>query len=458
MTFNGLLCLCLTLTGCTFIPKYHRPPLPVPEHFANTNSKIPSAGVTAYAVGRRDFFKDPRLRKLIGLALQNNRDYRVALLNVQEIQAQYRIVNYAFLPTFEIDADNLRQRALTTGNKFAEIHNYTAEVNSSYELDLFGHIRSLQAQVLEQYLATQEASRAAQITLVAEVATQYLNMQALDEQLALAGRTLSSVQSYYGLIEKSYKLGNSSALDLQLAQTQVQTVRVAIAGYERQLAQAKDALTLLVGEALPADLPAPRPLESQDLMEDLAVGLSSDLLERRPDILEAEHNLKAANANIGAVKAAFFPSITLTASDGTASVKLTQLFEHNVWSFEPQISLPLFNQTTNFANLNAARVSEKIAIAQYEKAVQTAFSEVSDAIAARDTLNEQIKAQRKLVKAEEQRYDLSQARYLNGIDSYLTVLLAQQDLLNAKANLIQVSAERLDNLISLYKALGGGWK
>ena len=452
--------LCIALSGCTFIPVYHRPSLPVPAQFPYASSKTSPGSALASDIGWQEFFKDPRLQKLIELALNNNRDYRVALLNVEQLQAQYRIVQYAFLPTFEINASGVRQRAVATSGKYTTSSTYQANVNTSYEVDLFGHIRSLKAQVLEQYLATQEASRAAQISLVSEVAVQYLTERALDEQLALLRQTVKSVEAYYDLIDKSYQLGNSSALDLRLAQAQVQSVKVSMANYERQLPQAQDALVLLIGQPIPTDLSAPMPLASQNLIEDLPAGLSSDLIERRPDILVAEHQLKAANANIGAVRASFFPSITLTASDGTASVKLAKLFTSGsqIWSFSPQISLPLFNQNTNLANLDAAQVSKRIEIAQYEKAIQTAFREVSDAMAARDTLNEQIRAQRDLVKAQQGRYDLEGARYQNGIDSYLTVLLAQQDLYSAHANLIQVSVDRLNNLISLYKALGGGWK
>jgi len=432
----------------------------VSPQFPYANPKAPTQAVSASEIGWQDFIKDPRLQQLIGLALENNRDYRVALLNVEQIRAQYRIVQYALLPSFELDGSGIRQRQLATSNKYSTFHSYSASVNTAYEVDLFGHIRSLKAQVLEQYLATKEASRAAQISLVAEVAVQYLTLSALDEQLGLLQETLKSVESYYELVDKSYQFGNSSALDLRLAQTQVQSTKVAIANFERQRAQAQDALVLLVGQSVPSDLSAPMPLENEGLIEDLPVGLSSDLIERRPDILEAEHQLKAANANIGIVRSAFFPTITLTASDGTASVQLAKLFTPgtNIWSFSPQVSLPLFNQNTNFANLNAAQVAKKIEIAQYEKAIQAAFQEVSDAIIARDTLNEQIKAQRSLVEAQQERYDLAGARYRNGIDSYLTVLLAQQDLYSAKENLIQVSVDRLTNLISLYKSLGGGWK
>jgi len=450
---------CFALSGCTFIPAYHRPPLPVPSQFSNTGAKTPEGKTSASDIGWHDFFKDPRLQKLIASALKNNRDYRVALLNVEQIRAQYRITQYALLPTFEVDASEMSQREIVSKNKYTKLSNYNASVNTSYEIDLFGHIRSLKAQVLEQYLATQEASRSAQITLVAEVAIQYLNERALDEQSALLRQTLTSVEAYYNLINKSYQFGNSSALDLRLAQTQVQSTKVAMASNERQRAQANDALELLVGQSIAPDPSAPATFTSQDLIEDLPVGLSSDLIERRPDILEAEHQLKAANANIGAVRATFLPIISLTASDGSASVNLTKLFTPGtqVWNFTPQISLPLFNQNTNLANLDAAQVSKRIEIAQYEKVIQTAFSEVSDAIIARDTYNEQFKAQRDLVGAEQERYNLEEARYRNGIDSYLTLLLAQQDLYNAQENLIQVSLDRLTNLISLYKALGGGW-
>jgi len=447
--------LCLSMEGCTFIPAYHRPSLPVPIQFSNT---VASASAVkkpmAYDIGWMDFFKDKRLQRLIELALKNNRDYRVALLNVEQLRAQYRIIQYAQLPSFEIDGNKLRERELATSNSYIKLHSYTASVNTAYEVDLFGNIRSLKAQVLEQYLATKEASRAAQIALVAQVAVQYLTERALDEQLQLLQMTLKSVESYYDLIDKSYQMGNSSALDLYQVQTQVQSIKASIANYDRQYLQAKDALMLLVGQSIPEDLPSPRPLEWGDYMSDLPVGLSSDLIEQRPDILEAEHQLKAANANIGAVRASFFPTLTLVASDGTASVQLAKLFTpgSNIWSFS------IFNQNTNFANLDAAEVSKRIEIAQYEKTIQVAFREVSDAIVARDTLNDQIKAQQMLVQSEQGRYELSSARYNNGIDSYLTVLLAQQDLYSAQENLIQVSVERLTNLISLYQALGGGWK
>jgi len=453
-----MLPLLLLLGGCTLMPHYFRPASPVPQQFPGAQTGGPTAKPT-YDIGWQEFFKDPRLQQLITLALQNNRDYRIALLNVQQIHDQYRIVQYALLPSFGLSGAGVREREFVSKGKYSHFSEYSASVNISYEIDLFGQIRSLQKQAIEQYLASEEASRSTQITLVSEVAMQYLNERSIDEQLQLLENTLKSVEDYRDLIEKSYQAGNSSALDLAQAQAQVESSKVGIANYERQRAQIEDALMVLVGEDLPDGLPAPRPLESQDMMEDLSVGASSDLIERRPDILSAEHQLIASNANIGAVRAAFFPNVTLLGADGSASAPLTKLFRPGtqIWSFNPQINLPLFNQNTNVANLHAAQVAKKIQIAQYEKTIQTAFSEVSDAIAARDTYNQQFSAQKALVDAEQERYDLASQRYKSGIDSYLTVLLAQQDLYTAQQNLIQVSLDRLTNLISLYKALGGGW-
>ena len=454
-----LIAITISLSGCSLIPFYHRPSSPVPAQFPYTSSKTQIGKGQASDIAWHDFFKDPRLQQLIELSLKNNRDYRVALLNVDQLRAQYRIVRYGLWPSVGLEATKLRQRQLAVNQNYSKVSNYNASVNIAWELDFFGHIRSLKAQVLEQYLATQEASRSAQIALVAQVAQQYLLERSLDEQLIVLRQTQKSVQSYLDLINKSYQLGNSSEMDLRLAQTQVESIRGAVANDERQLALARDALDLLIGQTVPEDLPPPQSLKSQDIIADLPVGLSSDLIQRRPDILEAEHQLKAANANIGVVRSSFFPSVTLTASDGTASVQLAKLFTSGtqIWSFSPQISLPLFNENTNLANLDAAGVLKQIQIAQYEKTIQTAFKEVSDAIISRDTFNEQVLAGQGLVLAEQKRYDLSLERYHQGIDSYLTVLLAQQDLYSAQENLITLSMERLDNLITLYKALGGGW-
>ncbi len=448
----------ICLTGCTLIPDYQRPGLPVSSVWPGPPSNIQSEVVAD--IGWREFFADERLQKLLELALANNRDLRIAALNVEQIRAQYRIFTYAFFPSLDGKTTVLRQREVSSSGQYTTSSKYSVGLNTSYEMDLFGRIRSLKAQALEQYFATDEARRSAQIVLVSEVAIQYLNERALNEELVLSQETLKSVQAYYELIKSSYDLGHRSALDLHSAEAQVQTAQANIAAYERQHAQAENALVFLIGQSLPADLPPPQPLATQRLLKDLTPGLPSDLLERRPDILQAEHELKAANANIGAARAAFFPEITLTAAGGSASAELSKLLTpgSEVWNFSPQITIPIFNQNTNAAQLDVARIGKSIAVARYEKVIQNAFREVSNALVATGTLQDQVKAQKALVEALTQRYKLADERYRNGADSYLTVLTAQQDLYAAQQNFIQVEFTRLANLVSFYNALGGGWQ
>jgi multidrug efflux system outer membrane protein len=295
---------------------------------------------------------------------------------------------------------------------------------------------------------------------VSQVATQYLDLLEEQEQLALARQTLATVQVQYDLNKKSFAAGTDSELDVATAQAQVQTARVQVFEYERLADQALNYLVLLVGAPLPSDLPAGRSLAAQGAFEAIPAGLPSDLIARRPDILSAEHTLLAANANIGAARAAFFPVVTLTASGGSTSLQLSQLFTPAAaaWSFAPQISLPIFNGGSNLATLDEAKVRKSIEIANYEKAIQTGFREVADALVARDRYTGEVGAQESLVDAEQRRYDLSDLRFRQGADSYLAVLTAQQDLYAAQSNLISARTERLGNLITLYKALGGGWK
>jgi multidrug efflux system outer membrane protein len=297
---------------------------------------------------------------------------------------------------------------------------------TSYELDVFGRVRSLKKQALETFFASEENRKSVQISLVAQVAIEYLSERALAEQLIQTQETLKSLEEYFKLIKGSYDIGNASQLDLKSSEAQVQAARANVANYVRLHAQAENALVLLLGQSVPEDLPAPQPFTSQSFLTDIATGTPSDIIESRPDILEAEHFLKAANANIGAARAAFFPKITLTGSAGEASVKLTDLFSgSSVWSFAPQITVPIFDAGANRASLDVAEIRKSIEIANYEKVIQTAFREVSDALVARSTLDEQISAQEALVKAQQQRSELADVRYRNGVDSYLTVLLAQ---------------------------------
>ncbi|MGH7950780.1 MAG: efflux transporter outer membrane subunit [Limisphaerales bacterium] len=456
----------VTLAGCTMIPKYHQPPAPISKSWPkNSGVKNQAAQTNAVAdIGWREFFQDARLQSLIGLALTNNRDLRVAMLNVEQTRAQYRIQRAALVPVGNLNASGTRQRiayGYAGGGSGTTYSQYSVELGvSSYELDLFGRVRSLKRAALENYFASVENRKSAQIALVAEVANQYLNERELDEQLKMTQQTLAAVQNSYNLIKASYDAGVSSELDLRSAAAQVETAKVNAASYERQRDQAQNALVLLVGEPLPKDLPPPQSLNKENLLTDLPPGLPSDLLQRRPDILAAEHTLKAANADIGAARAAFFPTITLTGGGGTASTALEGLFApgSQVWNFSPQINWPIFALGTAKDELDAIKAGKLIQVADYEKAIQTAFREVSDDLVAKKFLDEQLADGNALVDDQQHRYDLADARYKNGVDNYLTVLTAQQDLYSAQQNLIATQFARLSNLISLYQSLGGGWR
>jgi multidrug efflux system outer membrane protein len=453
------------LTGCTLAPKYQRPTAPIAQTWPKSAAPKNHADRTnAVAdIGWREFFNDPRLRQLIGLALTNNRDLRVAVLNVEQSRAQYRIERAALFPQIDATGSGLRERfpadVSGVGAPLVTSEYSVSLGTASYELDLFGRVQSLKKQALENYFATGEARKSAQISLVAEVAIQYLAERELDGQLKMTRQTLAAVQNSYDLIKASYDAGNSSELDLSSAEAQVETAKALAANFEQQRDQAQNGLVLLVGEPLPADLPKPQSLNAQHLLTDLPPGLPSDLLQRRPDILEAEHQLKAANANIGAARAAFFPSIEITANAGTSSSQLSGLFAggSGTWLFNPQITLPIFEAGQNKANLDVAKISKLIEVANYEKTIQSAFREVADALIAKKFLDEQLADEQALVKAEQRRYDLADARYLNGVENYLVVLVAQQDLYSAQQNLVVTQFSRLSNLISLYQALGGGW-
>lgn len=464
------LALALVLSSCTMIPKYERPAAPVAAQYpGTTESRNESA---ASDIAWQNFFAEERLAKLIELALANNRDFRVAILNVEQSRAQYRITRSASFPTVDGSGSYTRQYAsgatsgATSGQGTASTgtttyQQWSASIGTTaYEVDLFGRVRSLNKQALEQYLATDEARRSAQVSLVAEVANQYFTLRQAEEQLQLARQTLQAVQESYALNKATFDAGASNELDLRTAEGQVQTAKINVLTYERQIAQAENYLALLVGQPLPADLPAPRPFNATNILEEIPVGLPSDLLGRRPDILEAEHTLKAANANIGAARAAFFPTISLTASIGTTSSQLSQLFRSGtgVWSFSPQVTVPIFTGGQNTADLDAAKVSARIEVANYEKAIQTAFREVADALVANSNYASQIEEQGTLIDAQQRRFDLANTRYRQGEDTYLNVLSAQQDLYSAQQGLLEAQFNKLASQISLYTALGGGWK
>jgi multidrug efflux system outer membrane protein len=449
--------------GCTLMPKYERPPAPVSDVWPSGPAHTNATNVAAANIDWRDFFGDARLQALIGLALENNRDLRVASLRVEQARAQYRIQRADLFPGVQGDASLVRQKtsgAVSEFNGGVTLSTYTVAVDAAYEVDLFGRVRSLKKEALEKFFATGEARRSAQIALVSQVAQEYLTQVRLREARAVAQATLKAVQTSYDLIKHSFEAGVASELDLRTAEGQVQTVRVNAAAYLQMLAESENALVLLVGQTLPENLPPGRALREQPLLTDLPAEVPSEVLQRRPDILAAEHTLKAANADIGAARAAFFPRILLTASGGTASAKLTDLFTgpSATWSFSPQITVPIFDVGGTRGRLAVAKIAKRIEIANYEKAIQTAFREVADALAVRSILDEKLKAQELLLNAQQKRFDLTTARYRQGVDNYVDVLLAQQDLYAAQQNLLQFQAARLLNALALYRSLGGGWK
>jgi multidrug efflux system outer membrane protein len=445
--------------GCTMMPKYERPAAPVPEAWADA-APAPAAPA-ADALKWQDFFTDARLRSLVDLALANNRDLRVAALNIEKARALYRIQRADLYPTIGIQAAGERYRVpekMGDKGEARTVSDYSVQVGlASWELDLFGRIRSLNARSLQLYLATEEARRAAQSALVAAVAEGYLALAADGENLRLARGTLEAQSSSFDLIRETRDAGLASDLDLRQAQSQVEAARVNVAAYTGAVAVDRNALAVLIGAPVPPEL-LPERFGTVTDAKGVSAGLPSDVLLRRPDILAAEHQLRAANANIGVARAAFFPRISLTAGFGTMGPELSDLFGAGtrVWSFAPQILAPLFASGSLFANLKVSEVDRSIAVAQYEKSIQVAFAEVSDALTLRTTLVAQREAQEALVVALDETLRLSDARYQAGIDGYLGVLVAQQALFNAQKGEVGVRFAEQANLVVLYKVLGGG--
>ncbi len=456
------------LGGCTLEPAYQRPPPPTPAAFPQAPDAAPSA-TPAAALGWRQFFVDEKLRSVIGLALANNRDLRVAVANIQAARAQYRVQRAALLPTVSASAGATYTREPTsviTGGATAagasdhiDAHIYTASIGvSNYELDLFGRVRSLSHAALETYLATEEARRAAQIGIVSETASAYLTLAADQAILKAARDTLKSSQASLDVAQKRFDYGITSELDVRQAQTVVAQARADVASNTTAVNQDKNALDLLVGASVP-DALLPAPLEDQALvLADLPAGLPSEVLLARPDVLEAEHQLKSANAQIGAARAAFFPTISLTGSGGGESTSLSNLFKaaSAAWTFAPQISAPLFAGGANRANLAYAKAQRSVFVAQYEKAIQTAFRDVADALARQATVGEQVAAQQAQAAAAADSLKLSQARYDRGADTYLNVLTAQRTVYAAEQSLSSARLIRATNIVALYAALGGG--
>jgi len=454
----------LCLSGCSMAPKYTRPEPPVPATWptgaAYDNAQASPGAPAAAEVYWRDYFTDERLRRVIETALNNNRDLRVAALNVARARAVYGIARADLLPTVNATGRGGRQGVPADFSRSGN-HETLSEYNvnlgiSAWEIDFFGRIRSLKDKALEEYLATEQARRGAQILLVSGVANTYLTLAADREILVLARSTLHTQRAVYDLIRRRHEVGLLPELDLRQAQTRVDAARVDVALYSRLVAQDENALDLLVGSKVPAEL-LPDSLTLVSPAREISPGLPSEVLLLRPDILQAENRLKAANANIGAARATLFPRISLTASVGTLSGELSGLFNagSESWNFFPQIVVPIFD-ARSWSALDAVKVEQEIAVAQYEKAIQTAFREVADALAVRGTVEDQVSAQRSLVEAVSETYRLSDARYAKGIDSFLGVLDAQRSLYAAQQGLIAVRLAKFTNQTTLYAVLGGG--
>lgn len=468
------------LAGCVNLaPAHEKPAAPVPQ-------ALPSAGVetaTPLDVAWRDFFVEPRLQGVIELALANNRDLRVAALNIERARAQYGIARAGLFPTVEAGAGGSRSRTpggLSTSGEARYATQYSADLGlTSYELDLFGRVRNLSESALQSYFQTEETRHSTQISLIASVATAWLQLAADEQRLQLARSTLDSQRKSFELIQRSHALGSQSGLALAQSQSTVDAARADAAAFDSQVEQDRNALALLVGATPPAELlpvvvaPTPsapsaastaatapaEPAPAAQLLVPPA-GLSSEVLQQRPDVRAAEHALRASNADIGAARAAFFPRIALTASAGTASSNLSGLFMggSKAWSFAPSISVPIFDGGANRAHLRVAEAQQKIQLATYEKTVQTAFREVADALAERRTLAERLDAQRSLLGATSRSFSLSQSLFRSGASSYLDVLDAQRAYYAAQQTLIGLQLTEQTNRLTIYKALGGGWK
>ncbi|KAI3589347.1 Efflux transport system, outer membrane factor (OMF) lipoprotein [Cupriavidus sp. U2] len=460
----------LALAACTLEPKYERPDSPVPNAYPDGPAYqttqgangAPQSQVQAANLGWQDFFTDARLRRLIELGLANNRDLRVATLSIDEARAYYRIRRAAQFPA--VDASLGFSSTRLTGDlrppgQDPVINAWGAGVGfSSFELDVFGRIRSLKHEALEQYLSIEEVRRSTQISLVGEIANAYLTWQADQQLLKLSQDTLKIQEDASEMVRKSKAAGGMAAIDQHRTQTQVETARVDVEQFTRQVAQDENALSLLIGGPIPADLPPPQPFGDNSFVAELPAGLPSQLLEQRPDIMAAEHRLKAANANIGAARAAFFPRISLTAGVGLASTTLAGLFTGGAaWAVAPQITLPIFNAGANQANLDASKVRKDINVAQYERTIQGAFREVADGVAARGTYDRQTAAQQSLEKEVAETRRLAEMRFKNGVDDYFPVFDAQRQQYEAQKKLVTIQLARLTSRAQLYKALGGGW-
>lgn len=456
----ALLTLAITLGGCSMAPHYERPEAPVAADWQVADAN----GTRAQALDWQTFIVDADLRRAVDTALNNNRSLRQALLDIEAARAQYRIQRADRLPSLNANASGNRQRlpadqSQTGRSEVTSVYQVGLGL-AEYEVDLFGRVRNLSESALETYLATEEATRATQISLIAEVIQAYLTRDGALRRKALVEQTLDSRLASLELVSRRREVGAATALDYQEAVGLAEQAKAERESTERQLRQADNALALLLGTPDAGQFLPSTPRDELMVLQDIAPGTSSELIERRPDILASEHRLKARNADIGAARAAFFPRITLTGSVGSSSTELSGLFEggSRAWSFAPTLSLPIFAGGRNRANLDLAEVRQDAAVADYEDTIQTAFREVADALAATDTLRREETARRALAESSRAAEALAEARYRGGVDDHLRYLDAQRSSFNDQTTLIQISTDRQLALADLFRALGGGWQ
>jgi len=471
----------LLLSACSLAPHYERPDSAVAGQFPEqmrtsydaAKGEFSQQQVDAASFGNdsqiseatpwQAFFKDPQLKELIGLALQNNRNLQVAIARMEQAEAVWGVQRGQMYPQLGASVQGARQAGPNqgdpTGNNVISSQYSAGVAVTAFELDLFGRLRNLSEAAFQQYLSTAEGTRSVQIALVADTAIQFYRLRMAQVMLELTKETYQVRKKTYNLVEARFRSGISSERDAVQAKALVDSAAADLARFTRESEQARNALSVLIGQPLPASLPEPLPFAALDHVQTIPVGLPSDLLERRPDIRAAENNLLAANANIGAARAAFFPSISLTGSVGTASTSLGDLFSSGTgaWAFTPAVSLPIFRGGSLQAGLEQANAAQRGAVASYQQSVQQAFREVSDALAGEATFSSQLDARTAQSKSSQRYFDLSNARFFNGIDSFLDVQVAQVELFNSQLQEVQTGFELLANRVNLYKALGGGW-
>ncbi|HRM21244.1 MAG TPA: efflux transporter outer membrane subunit, partial [Neisseria sp.] len=451
----------LALSACAMIPKYEQPAVAVPEAFQHDTAQ---SGIVAASLGWQDYFADPRLHRLIEIAIERNTDLRGAALNAEAVRAQYMISRAALLPGINASGTGQRGRVAAdlsgTGSSYVSSAYNVGLGVTSYELDLFGKVRSTSQAALQSYFASVASRDATHLSLISSVAKAYFNERYAEERMALAQRVLQTREQTYKLTQLRHRAGVISAVDLRQQEALIESAKADYASAVQAREQARNAMAVLLNQPLPADLPAGLPLSRQFAIKQLPAGLSSEVLLNRPDIRAAEFALKRANANIGAARAAFFPSISLTGMIGTGSTELSGLFKggNSTWTFAPSINLPIFNWGSNVANLDYAKIMQQAEIVNYEAAVQSAFRDVSDALVAREQLDKTYAANAQQSKAYADALRLINLRYRHGVASALDLLDAERSSYAADTTQLATQLTLLENMADLYKALGGGLK